>query len=246
MPEDSFGEKTEDATPRKLQKARDEGQVAKSMEVPAVVVVLSGVFAIKIFAFYLYRHIEAIMREYFVFDRIPSINVPYCMTLMHHLEIEYLIILAPIFLALLFAGLASNYFQVGFEISWQAIEPKFSKLDPIKGFANKFSSRSVVELIKSIFKIIVISFVSYSTIKNRMDEVFHLYDHSIGYILIFILKVAFVIFLRVLLILALMAFFDLAFQKWKFAKDQMMSRPFDFSKEDAIKIIAFLKEAYDL
>jgi flagellar biosynthetic protein FlhB len=224
MPEDSFGEKTEEATPRKLQKAREEGQVGKSIEVPSVLVVLSGVLIIYVFAAFMYGHIEAIMRDMFLFKKIPAMNVSYCMNLMYHLEKEILIILAPVFVTLILAGLASNFMQVGFEISWQAIEPKLSRIDPIKGFANKFSSRALVELIKSIFKIVVIALVAYYTIKNRLDDVLRLYDHSIGYILIFILKLSFVIFMRVLLILALMAFFDLAFQKWKFAQDQMMSR----------------------
>ncbi|MBU0995502.1 MAG: flagellar biosynthesis protein FlhB [Proteobacteria bacterium] len=224
MPEDSFGEKTEDATPRKLEKAREEGQVGKSIEVPAVFVVLAGVFVINLFAVYMYKHIAAIMQASFVFNSIPLIDIRYCMSLMYHLQKEFMKIVAPVFGALLLTGLAANFMQVGFILSWKALEPKLSRIDPIKGFKNKFSSRALAELVKSIFKIFVIALVAYYTIKSEMDEILRLYDHSIGFILIYILKISFWIFIRVLLVMMIMAFFDLAFQKWKFAQDQMMSR----------------------
>lgn len=224
MPEDSFGEKTEEATPRKLEKAREEGQVGKSIEMPAVLVVLSGVLMIYTFGAFMYRHIQAIMLDSFSFKEVPFVDVTYCMRLMLHVEKEFWIIVMPVFAALLLTGLASNFMQVGFAISWQAIEPKLSRIDPIKGFLNKFSSRAVVELLKSIFKIAVITIVAYYTIKSRVDEVLRLYDHSIEYILLYILKISFLIFIRALLALAVMAFFDLVFQKWKFAQDQKMSR----------------------
>lgn len=224
MADDSFGEKTEDATPRKLQKSREEGQVGKSIEVPAVFVVLAGVFIIDFLSMFIYRHLSSIMSYSFIFDHIPKVDIPYCLTLFYDLEKEFVKILAPIFIILLITALITNYLQVGFMISWKAIEPKFSKLDPIKGFKNKFSSRALMELLKSVLKIIIVAAVAYFTIQSEMDKILRLYDNSIGYIMAYILKISYWIFIRFLIVMVVLAFMDLLFQKWKFAKDQMMSK----------------------
>ena len=224
MPEDSFGEKTEDATPRKLNKAREEGQVGKSTEIPAVFVVLMGVLTIHLLVVYLYSHIGAVMQKSFFFRSIPHVDILYCTALTFQLEKEFFKIVGPILAVLTVTALIANFSQVGFFLSWKALEPKFNRLDPIQGFKNKFSSRSLVELAKSIFKIVIISIVTYWTIKGEINTILRLYDNSIGYILVYILKISYLIFIRVLVLMAVMAFFDLAFQKWKFAQDQKMSR----------------------
>ena len=97
MAEDSFGEKTEDATPRKIQKAREEGQVGKSIEIPAVFVILAGVFIINLLGLYIYQHLSSIMSFSFTFDNIPDVDILYCLTLFYTLQKEFVIILSPIF-----------------------------------------------------------------------------------------------------------------------------------------------------
>jgi len=104
-------------------------------------------------------------------------------------------------LAIVLIALLSNVAQVGFVISWQSLEPKLSKIDPINGFKQKFSSRAVIEFVKSLVKISVISLVAYSSIKGKLAEISVLYDYSIGQILLFVLKVSFWIFIKVCLIM---------------------------------------------
>lgn len=218
------GEKTEDASSKKLQKAREEGQVAKSIEIPSVFVLLAGVLSLYAFGFFMYDNFLRIFRDNLVFSTIPVITQTQAVHLLFRISLQLFILLAPMMLAVFVAAMASNFFQVGFEISWKAIQPKISRIDPIKGFAQKFTSRALVEFLKSILKIAIIAWVGYRAIKNDMGDIARLYDHSVGFILLYVMKACLFIFLKVILAMVLLAVLDYAFQKWKFLEDQKMTK----------------------
>lgn len=221
---ESGGEKTEDPTSRKLTKAREEGQVGKSMEIPSVFVLIAGVISLYASAHFVYRNLTAIMQHNFRFERIPSFGQNDLINMLaFHME-KMVITLSPMMIAIFLIALLSNIAQVGFAISWKAIEPKFSKLDPISGFKQKFTSRAVVEFVKSILKIAIISLVVYNSAKSEMIEISRLYDRSVGQILVFILKESFWIFIKVCLVMLVVALLDYAYQKWKFLNDQKMTK----------------------
>ncbi|MCP4020496.1 MAG: flagellar biosynthesis protein FlhB [Desulfobacteraceae bacterium] len=221
---ESGGEKTEDATGRKLSKAREEGQVAKSIEIGSVFVLIAGVTALYFTSSHIYENLVGVFHLNFNFDIILNpTNNEIVRLLAHHIKV-IVIICIPVMLAVVIIGLISNFFQVGFVISWKALEPKLSRLNPITGFKNKFSSRAVVEFIKNILKIAIISLVTYSNVKAVFIEIQRLYDNSIGFSLLFILKVSFWIFIKVCLIMIVLALIDYAYQKWKFLDDQKMTK----------------------
>lgn len=220
----SGGEKTEDASSRKLSKAREEGQVAKSMEIPSVFVLLAGATALYASAYYIYNNLLAVFHFDFNFEKIPLLSHLEVVRLLAFHTQKIIFICMPAMLAIMLMALISNFAQVGFEISWKAIEPKFSRLDPINGFKQKFTSRAVVEFVKTLLKVGVISIVAYYSIKGELDHISRLYDNSVGHILLFILKVAFWIFIKVCLIMIVVALLDYAYQKWKFLDDQKMTK----------------------
>ncbi len=221
---ESGGEKTEDPSSRKLSKAREEGQVAKSMEIPSVFVLLAGAIALYASSWYIYNNLLAVLHYNFSFDKIPLLNdLEVVKLLAYHTE-KVIFLMIPVMAAVMMMALFSNIAQVGFVISWKAIEPKFSKLDPINGFKQKFSSRAVVEFVKTLVKVGVISLVVYYAIKAELTEISLLYDYSIGKILIFLLKVSFWIFIKVCLLMLIVALLDYAYQKWKFLDDQRMTK----------------------
>ncbi|MBU2430690.1 MAG: EscU/YscU/HrcU family type III secretion system export apparatus switch protein, partial [Proteobacteria bacterium] len=85
-------------------------------------------------------------------------------------------------------------------------------------------SRAVMEFAKTILKIAIVYTVAYYAIKNRLNDITHLYDMSIGYVLLFVLKVAFNIVVKVCLIMIVLALIDYAYQKWKFLDEQKMTK----------------------
>ncbi len=218
------GEKTEDASGRKLSKAREEGQVAKSIEIPSVFVLFAGAISLYATAFYLYNNLLSVLHFNFNFDKIPLITKLEIVRLLAFHTEKFLFALIPIMIPIVIVALLSNVAQVGFAVSWKAIEPKISKLNPINGFKQKFSSRAVVEFVKNLLKIGVISMVVYFAIKSELKEIALLYDYSIGKILLFLLKVSFWIFIKVCLLMLVVALVDYAYQKWKFLEDQKMTK----------------------
>ncbi len=221
---ESGGEKTEDASSRKLSKSREEGQVAKSVEIPSVFVLLTGVIALYFSAFFIYNNLIAVLQYNLKFEKIPLLtHLEIIKLLAYHTE-KTIIICIPVMAIIVLSALISNFAQVGFTISWQSLEPKFSRLDPINGFKQKFTSRAVVEFIKTLIKVGVVSIIAYNSIKAEIPHITFLYDNSVGQILLYMLKVSFWIFVKVCLIMLVVAFLDYAYQKWKFLDDQKMTK----------------------
>ncbi|WDP87281.1 MAG: EscU/YscU/HrcU family type III secretion system export apparatus switch protein [Desulfobacter sp.] len=213
---ESGGEKTEDASSRKLSKAREEGQVAKSMEIPSVFVLLGGVLALYWSAFFMYEEVGKVFNFNLRFERIPELNPLDVVRLMVYHSQKIFLMCLPVFGAVYITALLSNFAQVGFEISWKALKPKFSRLNPINGFKNKFSSRAVVEFVKTLVKVGVVSLVCYWVTMGEISDIVRLYDHSTGSILLFLLVESCWIFIKVCLIMIVLALLDYAYQKWKF------------------------------
>ena len=224
MAEDSFQEKTEKATPRKRQKAREKGQAAKSVEITSVIVLLTGSVAMYIFGHYFYSNLLGIMRSSFTFNTVLDFDLSYCISFIGKVTIKFVFIILPLLGALFLAALAANFMQVGFLFSLGPIEPKLSKLSFIKGLKKLFSLRSFVELIKSILKLIIIGLVAYFVIAGQINHALTLQSADVAHIFVFILKVFFKIFIWVLLIMGALAALDYAFQKWLSEKDLKMTK----------------------
>ena len=218
------GEKTEDASSRKLDKAREEGQVPKSTEVASVFVLLGGIMAIWGSGMHMYERLIALFHHNFHFTKVPSFTPVDLVTLMIVHSEQILWICLPFFAAVYVVALAANIAQVGFHISWKSMTPKLSRLDPINGFKQKFSSRALVEFVKTLIKVAVVFTVCYLAIKDCIHDILMLHDCSVGQILSYIAHVAFWIFVKVCLVMVLVAILDYAYQKWKFLEDQKMTK----------------------
>jgi flagellar biosynthetic protein FlhB len=220
----SVQEKTEKATPRKREEARKKGQVAKSQEL-ASVAVLSA--CLVVFYFGSYDMIEKmldVMRCLFVESAQFNID---CNNIQHFLiglANKIFVLLFPLLMAVFSMALLVNYFQVGFVLSTDSIQPKLSKINPISGFQRLFSIRSFVELTKNVFKILVIAFLVYITIKEEIGNFISLSDQSVGGILVYIGRLAFKIVFRTCLLLIILAIFDYLYQRWEFEKNLKMSK----------------------
>lgn len=224
MPEESGQEKTEEATPRKREKAREEGQVAKSVELPSVLVLLASVVTLFFSMGFVYEKMKILLIRSLSFEKIPLMDTHELVRQFYHYTFVFFITIAPVLLAAFIAALLSNFMQVGFEVSWSAIEAKPDKLDPMKGFGRMFSKRSAMELVKSILKIVIIAVVAYSSVKGSFAQLIRLYDNSLEQIIIFILNDCFKMFLWILIAMLVLAIIDYGFQKWAFEEQLKMSK----------------------
>ncbi|MCK5540001.1 MAG: EscU/YscU/HrcU family type III secretion system export apparatus switch protein, partial [Deltaproteobacteria bacterium] len=189
--------KTEKPTGKKLQKSREEGQVAKSQEIASAFILIVG---LAYFFFAGGRFFDGpanLMRYIFQDALLLEINSATVYNLLLLTIRQMFFLLAPFLLLMLFVGLAANVMQVGFKITPKAMKPKFSKLNPISGFKSKFLSlRPLVELVKSCLKIGLLGYIAYSVYRQNFAGFFSLLNQPVGIILTFIAKLAFQILWR--------------------------------------------------
>ena len=224
MPADSGQEKTEKATPKKREKAREEGQVAKSVEISSVSVLFVGVTLLFFFINRFGSSITEMMRLSFTFDTVSKFDIPYCINLLQQILARFFRLMLPIMGVLLLTGLVFNFIQVGFHISFKAIEPKLSKFNFIKGFGRFFSIKSLGEMIKSVVKLLIIGFIAYHVIKWESSRFPHLYYFDPAQILAYILKGIYKLFIWVTLVMVVLAVLDYAFQRWQFEEQLKMTK----------------------
>ncbi len=224
MAEKSYEEKTEKATPKKRQEARKKGEVAKSRELPSVAVLLASLVTLTIFGSYMYTHIKTIMGKAFSLPMSNSLNIHDVLAFVQEMVTLFIITLGPLLAAIVIAAVLSNIMQVGFLLSAKSIKPKISKLDPIKGFGRLFSKQSVMELFKSLMKLVIVGAVGYLTIKDELKEVSFLGWMDLGSIIEYISVTIFKIFVRCTLAMIIIVAIDYAFQKWDFEKKLRMTK----------------------
>lgn len=224
MPQGSDQEKTEQATPKRLQEMREKGQVAKSREVPSAAILIGSLLIFYFLGSAMIKDIMELMEWTFANSARFELQSGNFNWMLLELFRRGLKIVAPLFVALMAVGLLSNIAQVGFLFSTKAIAPKFSKLDPLKGFGRMVSKQALVELIKSLFKIAVVGCVTYFTVKDELDQIIPLMDKEIWSIMTYIGNVCFKILLRTCWVLIVLAVIDYVFQKWDYMQEAKMTK----------------------
>ena len=224
MPQGSDQEKSEQATPKRLQEMREKGQVAKSREVPSAVILIASLLIFYFLGSAMIKDFMELMEWSFANSARFELRSGNFNWLLLELFRRGIKIVAPLFVALMVAGLLSNLVQVGFLFSTKAIAPKFSKLDPLKGFGRMVSKQALVELIKSLFKIAVVGCVTYFTVKGELNQIIPLMDKELWSIMTYIGSVCFKILLRTSWVLIVLAVIDYVFQKWDYMQEAKMTK----------------------
>jgi flagellar biosynthetic protein FlhB len=170
MAEDSDLEKTEAATPRRLEKAREEGQVVRSRELNTFMLLGAGVASLWFTGEDLFHTLRGVVRAGLWFD-MRIIADPGVMTAVAvNSAMKALLGLAPVFAVLVVVAIFSSVLLGGFMFSTKALEPKFERLNPLKGVARMFSAQTLVELIKTLAKATVIGTIGAMVIVRYIDE----------------------------------------------------------------------------
>lgn len=224
------GEKTEEPTSKKLEDARKEGQVAKSKEIANAFGLLSLFLVMKLYLGTMgIRFLELFSA---VYDQIPAVvkmyngNLPNAslQVLIRSMMLRLLLILAPILLIGVAVAFVCDVVQVQWKPTTKPLKPKFSKLNPVKGFGRMFSPNSIIELIKSILKLGLIGYVVYSYLKDRISDIFLLYDITLKQAIGLIGELVVDLGIRIAAIYMVIAFLDFGYQKWKFKQDMKMTK----------------------
>ena len=224
------GEKTEEPTAKKLEDARKEGQVAKSKEIANGLGLLALFLLLKIMV----GSIGTSFLESFsmVYNRIPVIcklnggasPMGDISVLLRTVMLRLLIILLPVLLIGFAVAFVSDLFQVKWRPTSKPLQPKFSKLNPLNGIKKIFSAQSLVELVKSVAKILLIALVTYSYIKKKSGLLYALYDMSMMQAVNLIGETVIELGIRISAIYMIIAGADFMYQKYKFKNDMKMTK----------------------
>jgi flagellar biosynthetic protein FlhB len=218
------GEKTEAPTPRKLQEARIKGQVAKSMELPKALVFLaifSLFFAIPSFFIERTKALFVLMLER---ELLMELTIPNVIVLFESLLTEGLLLCAPVFAVAIIVGVLSNYVQFGFLFTLEPLKMSLQKINPINGFKQMFSLKSLVEFLKSLIKLTVVSVIVYLTFVAEKENILKLAQVPVDAILTYTIHTCLVLGLKVAAALLILAILDYMYQKYEHIKQLRMSK----------------------
>ena len=217
------GDKTEEPTAKKREDAAKKGQIGKSQEISTAFVLLIGFFVIKV----IWEQIYANIAEYTVYI-FGHLNQTVDVETVLNLFLGMIIILArtafPIMMAVMVVGLAVNIFQTGWHFNTEKLEPKLDNLNPINGFGRIFSKRSLVELVKSLLKIAIIGFFIYHYLKDEILTMPQFIFYDLTTSLSKISDIIFGLAFQIIGVIMVLAFADLAYQKWQTTQDLKMTK----------------------
>ncbi|MGI2328537.1 flagellar biosynthesis protein FlhB [Planococcus sp. YIM B11945] len=218
------GEKTEKATPQKRQESKKKGQVAKSPEVPAALILLGGVMLLSVSGGWMLDQILAIFRinftQYISWELTPAS----VRTLLEQMTFNAMKLMAPLMGAAIVLGVLGNFVQVGAMFTTEPVMAKLNRLDPIQGAKKIFAVRALVELLKSLLKIAIIGTAAFLVLWRKKDELFLLSHKSIGESLVFIGGLTIQLAVVAGVILLVLAILDYMYQKFEFEKGIRMSK----------------------
>ena len=218
------GEKTEEATAKRKGEARQKGQVAKSMEVNSVFIILAAFFTLKIIGSYIYDELTRYMQFSFSNVVMADITIKSIQEIFFGFAIVFFKTALPVMFVILIVSLTINFIQVGFLFSLEPLTPKFSKINPISGFGRLFSKRSLSELVKSLLKIIIIGYFIYRFMMKLTGQVPGLISaeliDSLHLTATLILDLVF----QISSVMIVLAAFDYFYQWWEHKESLKMSK----------------------
>ncbi len=170
MAEESDLEKTEPASPRRLEKAREEGQVVRSRELNTFLVLSAGVATLWLLGGFMFHSFSRVVQQSMWFEPNVARDTSVMVASAVALALRAFLTLLPLFGVLVVVAILASVLLGGMVLSAKALEPNFERMNPLKGFKRMFSAQTLVELVKTISKALVIGIVGVLVITSYRDE----------------------------------------------------------------------------
>jgi len=224
MSESDDSQKTEDPTGRKLQEARDQGQVANSREVNNVLMILALTISVVMFGGAMARDIVNMTLPFIEMpDKVPT-DIGHLTTIgWKLLGMVLLAGAAPLVLAL-FAAFGAGYLQFGLILSSESMMPSLDKISPLKGLKRIFSLRSFSEFFKGLLKIAIVGAIVFTVLTPSIGDLHKLIGMEMGQLLDVISKLLNRLLLTVFAAMVVITLLDVLYQRYEFTKGLRMSR----------------------
>jgi flagellar biosynthetic protein FlhB len=224
MAEESDLDKTEPASSRRLEKAREEGQVPQSRELTAFMVMASGALGLWAMSGWFVSHGENVMRMGLVLDRRDAFDTNAIGETLLLMGTEAVMTMAPFFLATIAGVLITPFLLGSYVLSPNALTLKPERLDPISGLKRMLSWQSIAEMIKGILKTVLLGGIVFWVVLNERDNLFALLAQPIESALPSSGRMLLYAFLGFVAGLAVIALIDVPFQLWRYYAGLRMTK----------------------
>ena len=224
MAEESDLERTEPASSRRLEQAREEGQVPHSRELGAFLVMFAAAGVFWAMGPWLMQRMSALVRRGLSIDQQLAHEPQLMMTRFADLSLDALLAFAPLLVALLVAALLSPFLLGAWNFAPKALMPDLSRLDPIKGLARLVSWSGLVEMLKAIAKAFLLGGVAAWVIWSERYDIFAIFSQSLDVGLVSAGNLVNFSFLAVVATMLLIVAVDVPFQLWQYHDKLKMSR----------------------
>lgn len=225
MAEDNKDQKTEEPSSKRITDTENKGNFAHSREINSSFILLAALLGFMNLGEPGTRTLMGSWHDMISSAGSVQLSSEELFTVVVNTMKDFLKIAGPFLILIMFAGIGANLIQIGgIRFSSHPLIPKFNKLNPLTGFGRIFSKNSVMELFKSLFKVGIISVVSYYTIKSHWKEIPALMGFGVGQTLSFMGLVALEIIFQVLLIMIFLSLLDFAFQRFTYHENLRMTK----------------------
>ena len=224
MAEDSDLEKTEQASPKRLEKAREEGDVPRSRELATCAVLFTAGLTLMMMGDHLNRALKTSLSSGLQFDRSMAFDPMVLLMKMSDSIYTLLLAFAPLALVILAVAVGAPILIGGWIFSGKAFVPQFSRLNPMKGIGNLFSKNSAVELFKSIAKTILVATVAYVVVSHDMEPMLSLSMLPLKTSISQVSDLLLVGFLSIVSALVFIAAIDVPYQLYHYAEKLKMTK----------------------
>lgn len=222
MAED-LGERTEEATPRKLQQAREQGQLAKSTDLSSALDLTFATIAIGTLGTLTMTGLTSVMRRAFE-DSSSFIDPTSIGPVLRATARDGAIAILPFLGVAMVGALVSQYLQVGFLFTMKPLEPKFDRLNPVNGFGRLFERRNMIKTLVNAVKLFAVMLVAYFVLSRDAHKLVMLAQMSAIGAMKMIGDLALNLAISLLAILLIIGAIDYSYQRWQFHRDQRMSK----------------------
>ncbi|MDB1123311.1 flagellar biosynthesis protein FlhB [Vibrio algarum] len=224
MAESDGQERTEDATPKRLQQAREKGQIARSKELASVSVLIVGAVSLMMFGEGLSKSLWALMSRLFTLSRDEIFDTSKLFDIASGALAQLILPLLMVLITLFVAAVVGTAGVGGVNFSVEAAMPKMSKMNPLSGIKRMFGLQSWVELLKSILKVTLVAGTAFYLIDASKVDLFQLsmdvFPQNIYHALEILLNFVLLISCTLLIVVAI----DIPFQIWQHANQLKMTK----------------------
>lgn len=222
--DDSSQEKTEEPTPKRLDKAKEDGQAPRSRELTTTAVIVSGTVGLMYFGDIIADQLQASMIYNFSLSRESIFDTSAMFSHLGNSFYYALGSLIPLFFILLIAAIIGPLALGGWLFSAKSLAPKWNRIDPLAGLKRMFSVKSLVELVKAIGKVAIVVSVSYLLMEFLREELMGLASEGVRQGIIHSVKVSAMAAVVISASTIFISIIDIPFQIYEHTKKLKMSR----------------------